>query len=177
MSTAESQSRFDGPRLMIVMGVAGSGKSTIGEALASALGCIYLDGDTFHPDANIRKMTLGEPLTDEDRWPWRETFAREITGRDGNVVGGCSSLKRTYRDHIRDVAGEHVCFIYLNGSKELIGKRMAVRKGHFMPESLLASQFATLEEPAPDEYAISVDIDQTSPEIINEILAKLRKGS
>lgn len=175
MSMAASQSRSESPRLLVVMGVAGSGKSTIGEALADALGCAYLDGDAFHPAANIEKMARGEPLNDDDRWPWLETFAKAMACRRGQVVGGCSSLKRAYRDHIRAVAGEPVCFIYLKGSRELIGRRMAARKGHFMPTSLLDSQFAALEEPASNEDAVSIDIDKKTSGIVKEILKKVRK--
>lgn len=177
MSMAASQSRSERARILVVMGVAGSGKSTIGEALADALGCAYLDGDEYHPEANIKKMARGEPLNDEDRWPWLETFAKTLASRKGQIVGGCSSLKRAYRDRIRGSAGEPVCFIYLKGTRDLIGQRMEARTGHFMPTSLLDSQFATLEEPAPDENAISVGIDQTTSEIVGEILAKLRKES
>jgi gluconokinase len=175
MSMAASQSRSESARILVVMGVAGSGKSTIGEALADALGCAYLDGDAYHPEANIKKMERGEPLNDADRWPWLETFARELAGRQGQIVGGCSSLKRAYRNRIRSSAGEPVCFIYLQGSKDLIRWRIEARTGHFMPPSLLDSQFATLEEPAPDENAISVGIELPTSEIVEEIIAKLRK--
>ena len=131
-------------RLLVVMGVAGCGKTTIGEHLAAAVHGTFLDGDAFHPPANIEKMSQGVPLTDEDRWPWLEIFGREIAARSGTVIGGCSSLKRAYRDFITKAAGEPVLFIYLNGSRELIADRMGKREGHFMPTSLLDSQFATL---------------------------------
>ncbi len=118
-------------------------------------------------------MSRGDPLTDEDRWPWLEIFGREISLRKGPVVGGCSSLKRAYRDYITEAAGEPVLFIYLNGSRELIARRMGEREGHFMPTSLLDSQFATLEVPAPDECAISVDIDATTQEIVGNLVRQL----
>ena len=162
------------PRLMIVMGVAGCGKSTIAEGLARELGGTYLDGDSFHPAANIAKMSAGEALTDEDRWPWLDTFASNISARDGIVVGACSSLKRSYRDFITDRAGEPVLFIYLDGSRELITNRMSERTGHFMPTSLLDSQFATLEVPAEDENAIAVDISGTQDEIIANTVKQVK---
>lgn len=160
-------------RLFVVMGVAGCGKSTIADGIATSLGGTYLDGDSFHPDANIAKMSAGEALTDEDRWPWLSTFAREIAKRDGKVVGACSALKRSYRDHIVRSTGEPVLFIYLDGSKELIGARMNARTGHFMPPSLLESQFATLEVPKADETAIRVDISKTPEQIIADAVAQI----
>ena len=163
-------------RLLVVMGVAGCGKTTIGEHLAAAptIDGTFLDGDAFHPQANIEKMSQGIALTDEDRWPWLEIFGREIAARSGTVIGGCSSLKRAYRDFITKAAGEPVLFIYLNGSRELIADRMGKREGHFMPTSLLDSQFATLEVPTADECAIDVDINATTDEIVRRILSKLR---
>ena len=160
-------------RLLVVMGVAGCGKTTIGEHLAAAINGTFLDGDAFHPKANIEKMSQGIPLTDEDRWPWLDTFGREIAARPGTVIGGCSSLKRAYRDHITQAAGEAVLFIYLNGSRDLIADRMGKREGHFMPTSLLDSPFATLQIPASDECAIAVDIDATTNEIVRRIQARL----
>ncbi len=156
-------------RLFVVMGVAGCGKSTIGEGLAHVIGGQFLDGDAYHPKANIEKMSRGEPLTDEDRWPWLTRFGEEIAARSGIVVGGCSSLKKSYRDHITKAAGEPVMFIYLEGSRELIARRMGEREGHFMPTSLLESQFATLEVPGPNECALSVNIDATKDMIIERI--------
>ncbi|MEP1207197.1 MAG: gluconokinase [Rhizobiaceae bacterium] len=160
-------------RLYVVMGVAGCGKTTIGEALAEATGGTFLDGDSYHPAENIEKMSRGDPLTDDDRWPWLKIFGAEIAARDGLVIGGCSSLKRSYRDHITSAAGEPVLFIYLDGSRELIADRMGKREGHFMPTSLLDSQFAALEVPASDECAISVNIDATTAEIVEDLLRKL----
>lgn len=159
---------------MVVMGVAGCGKSTIAEGLAAALGGVYLDGDSFHPPENIAKMSAGTPLTDEDRWPWLARFAQEISGRDASaVVGACSALKRSYRDHIRDVAGESILFLYLDGSRELIASRMSERTGHFMPTSLLDSQFAALEVPAEDECARAIGIEGSAAEIISDIVEQL----
>ena len=160
-------------RLFVVMGVAGCGKSTIAEGLAQSLEGTYLDGDSFHPPENIAKMSKGEPLNDADRWPWLKIFGTEIAQRKGIVVGACSSLKRSYRDHITQAAGEPVLFIYLDGSRELIAERMNAREGHFMPPSLLDSQFETLEVPGTDENAISVDISGTSQDVITAVLQRL----
>lgn len=174
MSTAESQPVSEPARLLVVMGVAGCGKTTIGSELAAAIGGSFLDGDTFHPASNIEKMSRGEPLTDDDRWPWLERFASEIAAQDGLVVGGCSSLKRLYRDCIRKTAGEPVLFVYLDGSRELIASRMSLRTGHFMPTSLLDSQFEALEVPGQDENAIAVDISGTTDEVVRLIRSQLK---
>ena len=160
-------------RLFVVMGVAGCGKSTIAEGIAEALKGTYLDGDSFHPPSNIAKMSAGEPLTDDDRWPWLATFARELADRNGPVVGACSALKKSYRDHITKEADEPVLFIYLNGSKELIASRMNARTGHFMPPSLLDSQFDALEIPGPGELAISVGISTGPDQIVATTLSQL----
>ncbi len=161
------------PRLMVVMGVAGCGKSTIADGIARALKGTYLDGDSFHPPENIAKMSAGTPLTDADRWPWLTTFSEEIAKREGPVVGACSALKRSYREHITNRAGEPVCFIYLDGSKDLIAARMNARAGHFMPPSLLDSQFAALEIPGANENAISVDISGTADDIVALAMSQL----
>lgn len=156
------------------MGVAGCGKSTIGAALADKLDTVYLDGDVFHPAANIDKMSRGEPLTDEDRWPWLERFGREVSARGGLVVGGCSALKRAYRERIVAAAGEPALFVHLSGSRALIASRMKDRSGHFMPTSLLDSQFDALEVPGADECAIDVDIGGSTADIVRLIVSALR---
>lgn len=161
------------PRLFVVMGVSGCGKSTIAAALAQELGAVYVDGDLLHPAANIEKMSAGIPLTDVDRWPWLDHFATCIATTEGRVVGACSALRRIYREHITRQAGEPVLFVHLAGRRELIGERMAARDGHFMPPSLLDSQFATLEVPGPDENAISIDISGNTGEIVQQICAHL----
>ena len=149
------------PCALVVMGVSGSGKSTIAERLAARLGWRCEDGDRFHPPANVAKMSAGHPLTDEDRWPWLQAIADEIdrTCKHGErAVVACSALKRAYRDilvHGRD----DVRIVFLNGTQELIAGRLAARKGHFMPPGLLASQFKTLEPPQPAERPITVSID------------------
>ena len=172
MLTAGSQPRFEGPQRMVLMGVAGCGKTSVGMALAIRLGATYRDGDDLHPKANIAKMSRGEPLTDEDRWPWLALVGRSLRG-DGVHIVGCSALKRSYRDQIRREAGGPVTFIHLAGSQSVIAARMAARTGHFMPPALLASQFAALEPPGPDEPAITVDIDQPFEAVIDAILAGL----
>lgn len=144
--------------MVIIMGVAGCGKTTVGERLGEALGWSFLDGDSLHPAANIEKMSAGTPLTDEDRWPWLDIVGQELARSAGSMIIGCSALKRSYRDCIRKAAGGPVTFVHLAGSRELIGARMQSRPGHFMPVSLLESQFAALEAPAADEDVVTVDI-------------------
>lgn len=168
------QDKSGDARLFVVMGVAGCGKSSIGEALAIKLGGQFLDGDTYHPPENVAKMSRGDPLTDEDRWPWLKRFATEMSARKGIVVGGCSALKKIYRETITDAAGESTVFVYLSGTRELIGSRMGARTGHFMPTSLLDSQFATLETPTADENAVTIDIDATVETIVDRILAAIK---
>jgi gluconokinase len=163
------------PCAIVVMGVAGSGKTTIGEKLAEQLRWAYEDGDRFHPKANVEKMSAGRPLTDDDRWPWLQAIADEIDQvcrRAGHVVISCSALKRAYRDvlvHGRD----DVRIVYLDGSHDLIASRLAVRKGHFMPPTLLESQFKTLQRPGPDENPVTVSIDAPVEEIVDDIMRQL----
>ena len=165
-------------RMFILMGVAGCGKSSIGAAVADATGGIFMDGDAFHPPSNIEKMSKGHPLSDEDRWPWLkrigETARTSAEQNDGLVFMGCSALKKAYRDHITASADEAVTFIFLKGSRELIAKRMAARTGHFMPTSLLDSQFETLEPPDETELAFTVDIGASLEEITAFIVEKIR---
>ncbi|MGE6738784.1 gluconokinase [Allorhizobium pseudoryzae] len=163
----------DLPRRIVLMGVAGSGKSTVGEALASQTGTTYRDGDDLHPEANIAKMSRGEPLTDEDRWPWLTLVGEALANAETPLTIGCSALKRSYRDHIRAKARGPVVFVHLAGSRAVIEGRMGARTGHFMPTSLLDSQFATLEPPAADEHAVTVDIDQPLDTLVAEIIEKL----
>ncbi|WP_181703996.1 gluconokinase [Chthonobacter albigriseus] len=171
MSTAASRPRSE-PGRLVLMGVAGSGKSTVGAALSAALRVPYADGDDLHPAENIAKMSRGEPLTDDDRWPWL-TLVAEALADGAPLIIGCSALKRRYRDHIRARAGGPVVFVHLAGSRALIEGRMAVRPGHFMPTSLLDSQFAALEPPAPDEAAFTVDIAAPLPVVVAQIVAEL----
>ena len=161
---------------LIVMGVAGSGKTTIAEAVAGRLGWTFKDGDAFHPPSNVEKMRSGHPLRDEDRWPWLRAIAAEVdrTREAGaHVVIACSALKHIYRDIlIGDRTG--VRLIYLKGSRDLILERLRARRGHFMPPELLDSQFATLEEPSRDENAVVVDVAGTVDAIVDDIVCQLR---
>ena len=157
---------------IVVMGVSGCGKSSVGAALSQALGIPYRDGDDLHPAVNVARMRAGEALTDADRWPWLERVAQDLA-RLAPVIVGCSALRRAYRDRIRAGAGGPVLFVHLAGSREVIAARMAARSGHFMPASLLDSQFATLEPPGPDEAAITVDINQPLDRQVAEILRRL----
>lgn len=158
------------------MGVSGAGKSTIAEALARRLGWRCEDGDRFHPAGNVAKMSAGQPLTDEDRWPWLKAIADEIDrlcGKEQRAVFACSALRRAYREvlvHGRD----DVRIVFLDGTKELIAGRLAARKGHFMPAGLLDSQFRTLEPPTPDERAVSVSIHATVDAIVDNVVRQLQ---
>jgi gluconokinase len=150
---------------VVIMGVSGCGKSSVGEGLGLRLGIPYRDGDDLHPAANVEKMRVGTPLTDDDRWPWLDRVA-EVLAKDAPVIVGCSALRRAYRDRLRSGAGGPVQFIHLTGSRDLIASRMAARTGHYMPTSLLDSQFAALEAPGPEE-ALAIDIDQPLAAIIS----------
>ena len=156
---------------LVLMGVAGCGKSSVGAALSARIGLPYRDGDDQHPAENVAKMRRGEPLTDDDRWPWLALVGHALA--PGPMIIGCSALKRRYREAITRTAGHPVTFIHLSGSRGVIEARMQARKGHFMPLSLLDSQFAALEPPAPDENAFAVDIDQDLSAIVDAIVAKL----
>ncbi len=151
------------------MGVSGSGKSTVGAALAQRTRVPFVDADTLHPAANVTKMAAGEPLDDEDRYPWLEKVGEWLAGhRDGGVVS-CSALKRKYRDQLRAHC-PGVEFLHLSGSADLIAGRLAARPGHFMPAALLRSQLDTLEPLGPDEAGATVDIDQDVEAIIDAVL-------
>jgi gluconokinase len=153
---------MSGPQHIVVMGVSGSGKTTVGEALAEALGWPFVEGDSFHPKANVEKMSAGIPLGDEDRRPWLEALAAEI-GKDEaagrSSVIGCSALKRAYRDILRTGA-PRVRFLHVHGDRDLLAERVSDRPGHFFPASLLDSQLATLEPLGPDEDGVVVDVAQ-----------------
>lgn len=165
----------DGPRLplVVVMGVSGSGKSTVGGLLAERLGVPYAEADDFHPPANIAKMSAGQPLNDEDRAPWLDAIAAWIAGRGeaGGVVS-CSALRRRYRDRLRK-DGPGLFFLHLDGSEELIASRLAARMQHFMPAGLLHSQFEALEPLGPDETGAVVVIDGGPQQITDRALAAL----
>lgn len=162
--------------LIVVMGVAGSGKTTIASGLAEKLGVPFVEGDSLHPAANVKKMSAGIPLTDEDRWPWLRAIGErmEVERLTGHgVVVSCSALKHVYRDCLRQQVHGKVQFVLLDGSRELISDRMKQRKGHFMPPALLDSQFATLQKPTPDEHAVVLDISHTVPQLLAEASAAI----
>jgi gluconokinase len=148
------------------MGVSGSGKSTVGAALAQRLRVPFADADDFHPPANIAKMTAGHPLDDDDRHPWLEAIGIWLAEHPTGGVMSCSALKRRYRDQLRRHCAD-VAFLHLSGALEVISRRQASRPGHFMPASLLASQFQTLEPLEPDEHGVSINVDQDIDSIID----------
>ncbi|MDZ7717276.1 MAG: gluconokinase [Balneolaceae bacterium] len=159
--------------IIIVMGVSGCGKSTIGQLLASHLNLPFYDADDFHPEANVEKMRTGIPLTDQDRKPWLENLnasMKKWNRKDGAILA-CSALKKSYRELLKkDFNENEVVFIFLDGSKKLISERLKKRKGHYMPPDLLTSQFRALEKP---EDAIRVSIDRKPEKIVEKILSKL----
>ncbi|MFE7776782.1 gluconokinase [Streptomyces sp. NPDC057445] len=163
------------PHVVVVMGVAGTGKSTIGPLLAERLGVPYAEGDDFHPAANVAKMSAGVPLDDADREPWLDAIGQWAHSREGlgGVVSG-SALKRIYRDRLR-ASAPGVVFLHLAGDRALIQRRMAERKGHFMPTTLLDSQFATLQPLQDDEAGVAVDVSGTPEEITERAVAALRR--
>ena len=174
--TLSAISRSITPAVLVIMGVSGSGKTTVSALLAGRLGWALADADSFHSAANMQKMQSGVALTDEDRGPWLHAIAAWIdatrrAARHGIVA--CSALKRRYRDVLL-VGRPDVRLVYLKGDAELIGRRMAKREGHFMPAALLQSQFDALEEPGPDENPIIVSIDADAEAIAARILAELR---
>lgn len=154
------------------MGVSGCGKSAIGSRFAKAIGADFIDGDDLHPPANVAKMASGRPLTDADRAGWLIQVGETLRDRKGPVVIACSALKRKYRDVIRASAQTEVMFLHLTGARDVTAARMSKRKNHFMPPTLLDSQFAALEPPGSDEAAVTVDIDQTQSAIVAAIVAK-----
>lgn len=163
--------------IVIVFGVSGAGKTTVGKLLARKLGWHFLEADDFHPAANVEKMRSGHPLTDEDRWPWlkrlREQIERSLAARE-NAVLACSALKRKYRDCLR--VNADVKFVFLRGDYALIENQLRSHHGHFMNAGLLHSQFDDLEEPGPDENAITVESGRSPQELVEEIKMKLGQG-
>jgi gluconokinase len=163
--------------IIVMMGVSGSGKTTIAKGVADRFGWQMLEGDKLHPPANIAKMSAGTPLTDEDRWPWLHAIAAAIDDWRADGISGvvaCSALKRAYRDILIGPRTD-VVLVYLQGSHDLIARRMAARHGHFMPPGLLDSQFATLEEPGEAEHPIVASIAPSPDAIVESIIESLRQ--
>jgi gluconokinase len=160
--------------IVIVFGVSGAGKTTIGKLLAKRLGWRFLEADDFHPRGNIEKMRAGLPLTDKDRWPWlkllREQIERSLAANE-NAVLACSALKRKYRERLR--VSDNVKFVLLRGDYALVEKQLHNRRAHFMNSDLLRSQFADLEEPESDEDAVAIELGRTPEELVEEIETKL----
>lgn len=171
-------SSTDGHDRLIVMGVTGSGKTTVGALLAGRLGGVFLDGDDYHPAANVEKMARGDPLTDDDRWPWLDRLGaaiEEAVASEGCVVLACSALRRVYRDRLSAACASPPLFVHLSGGQKLIHDRMATRREHFMPVTLLESQLATLEPIEPDENAIVTEIDAPADRIVGRILKEIER--
>ncbi len=168
---------------IIVMGVCGTGKTTVGEGAAKELSCPFLEGDHFHPQENVEKMRAGIRLDDDDRWPWLERLGQEIgkqAAGDRLVIAACSALKRSYRDRLRVIVGEDVFFILLDGDAQLIRTRMSARNDHYMPPTLLDSQLAILERPQEDERSMSFDVADNPVDLIARIasaISAFRDGS
>ncbi|HIW63865.1 MAG TPA: gluconokinase [Candidatus Stackebrandtia excrementipullorum] len=164
---------------IIVTGVSGSGKTTIGRLLAERLGWLFADADDFHPDSNVEKLTRQQPLTDADREPWLAALCHwldEQHERERDVVLACSALKRRYRDRLRKDR-PHTRFVYLHGARDVIARRLTHREGHFMRAHMLEGQISDLEPPQADEGVITVDVDATPDQIVDEILSKLESAS
>ena len=176
MSSAGGAKPLVPSRIIVAMGVSSSGKTVSGKAIARKLHAPFLDGDDFHSAANKAKMASGTALTDKDRWPWLASLAkglREAAAQKGVAVGACSALKRAYRDYLIAQAGEPILFVYLEGNMEMIGARIEARHHEYMPASLLASQFATLEEPAPDENVLTVPVTLSVEAIADRVVKSL----
>jgi carbohydrate kinase (thermoresistant glucokinase family) len=163
------------PLVLVVMGVSGSGKTTVGREIAERLGWPFFEGDDLHPDANVKRMEGGEPLADADRQPWLEKIrdlAARLLAEERSGVIACSALKRAYRELIRE-GGDAIRFVYLRGEREEIEVRIRQRENHYMPATLLDSQFDALEEPAPDEHVLEVSIDGPPEATAREAIEKL----
>lgn len=172
MGSEQARPHYPGSRRRwVIMGVSGVGKTTLGQALAGKLGVPFVEGDTFHPPANVAKMSAGQPLTDADRAGWLEALAHEIgqaRARGDGLVVSCSALKRRYRDRLRQ-ADPDLCFVHLQGAAALIERRLRMRRAHYMPPSLLASQLRDLEPLQDDEGGLTLDIGAAPERLVLEI--------
>lgn len=176
MKPKAAASSRQAPQAIIVMGVSGCGKSSVGDGLAAHFGLPFIEGDSLHPPANVEKMSHGTPLTDDDRWPWLERIGAEISAKlaaGSGIIVSCSSLKKAYRDLLRRAAGGRLLFVYLHGSPALLAERMLARKGHFMPASLLESQLRTLENPTGEPDVLTIPIDGSIDMIVSLAIAAL----
>jgi gluconokinase len=165
--------------LIVVMGVSGCGKTSVGQGIAAWLGADFIEGDALHPRRNVEKMSAGVPLDDDDRWPWLDRVSGELrkacTARQALVVS-CSALKKIYRERLRQTVEDRLCFVFLQGSRDTLLNRLAGRRGHYMPPSLLDSQLAALEDPGDEQGVVSIDIDVGGvDQIIDAVRAKLEK--
>ncbi len=179
MSMAVLPVHFKQKPVVIVMGVSGSGKSTVGLALARQLGLPFLDADDFHPPANVDKMSRAIPLSDEDRWPWLAALSSgmaDAADRTGGVVATCSALKRCYREYLLKQVARPLMFVFLDGDRDTLYERMKQRSDHYMPVSLLDSQLATLERPHADEPAATFSVLKSIDELISEITGSLNSA-
>lgn len=155
---------------IIVMGVSGSGKSTVGEQLAAALNLPFLEGDSLHPKPNVNKMASGVPLQDEDRWPWLDTIGERIMAAENGIIVSCSSLKKSYRDRLRSASNGPLLFVFLDGSFDVLYEHMGHRTGHFMPVTMLESQLATLESPVGEPFVFRADVIDPIEKIVADSL-------
>jgi gluconokinase len=161
------------PLVLFVMGVSGCGKSTVGRLLAGRLGCPFLEGDDYHSDAAVAKMKGGDPLTDADRWPWLDRLghaAASAAQSHGTAIAACSALRRSYRDRLRAIVGAPAHFLFLDSRRDELLARLTHRTGHYMPASLLDSQLATLEPPAPEESALTLCATASPPALCDSAL-------
>ncbi len=164
----------DMPRLIVVMGVCGTGKTQIARALSVQLDAEFVEGDDLHPPASVDKMRAGQPLTDQDRWPWLDRIGAAMIAAKGPCFCACSALRRVYREALVRAAGEPIFYIHLTGPRDMIAQRMAAREGHYMPVSLLDSQLATLEPPAADEQSATISIEGTPEDVLLRCLEVMK---
>jgi len=173
---AKASNALAEPMILVVMGVSGCGKTTVGQALAHHLGCEFAEGDQFHSPQNVAKMAAGTPLTDDDRWGWLQTLSARMAqarAKGQSLVLSCSALRKPYRDILREGAPK-AWFVHLHGNIDLLQQRMASRPGHYMPPSLLQSQLDTLEMPEADERVVSLDIATPLSEMVSSVMSAVR---